>query len=82
MVISAADEWKGVISDSESACPSFAAAPPHTLSFNATIKLQAVRLSIERYAHNESATSRTHGYSTSPGTATDWRGFLPHQLLH
>ena len=54
MVISAADEWKGVISDSESACPSFAAAPPHALSFNATIKLQAVRLSIKRCTHTVS----------------------------
>jgi hypothetical protein len=37
-----------------SACPLFAAAPPHTLSFNATIKLQAVRLSIERCTHTTS----------------------------
>jgi len=51
---------RGAYPTQSSGCPSFTAAPPHTLSFNATIQLHAVGVPKVRRTHAASQPLTTH----------------------
>ena len=75
---SAVDGWERRMLNSETRLSSFAAALPHVPSFNASIQLQVVRVSIERRTRAASQPLTAHIHTTHhPAQPPTGASFLP-----